>query len=129
MAGCGNDMARFELSRRVILEYIKEASSAGRVRPRRDAGDQCLIRLAKEGPGQAVGSSFLSFDIVESVQHQPGLGKGAHEVPESRPPKAVLRHEAELGVHAPGVLEPDHVDGAAWTLGRRAAARGEPQVL
>jgi len=45
------------------------------------------------------------------------------------PPETILRHEAELGVHAPGVLEPDHVDGAARTLGRRAAARGEPQVL
>ncbi len=88
-----------------------------------------MIRFTKGRPGQTAGSAFLSFNIVESVQYQPGLGNGAHEVPESPPPETILRHEAELGVHAPGVLEPDHVDGAARTLGRRAAARGEPQVL
>ena len=54
----------------------------------------------------------LSFlNIEQRIQHQPSLGKGPHKVPESRPPEAVLGDEAELGVHAPGVLEPNLVAG------------------
>ena len=51
------------------------------------------------------------FDVVQGIQHQPDLGKGPHEVPEPRPPEAVLGNEAELGVHAPGILKPDLVIG------------------
>lgn len=52
------------------------------------------------------------MDVVQGVQHQPGLGEGAHQVPEARAPESVLRDQAQLGVHAAGVLEPDLVDGA-----------------
>ena len=58
-------------------------------------------------------SSFSSLDVVKRIQHQPGLGEGAHQIPEAGAPEAVLRNEAELGVHAAGVLEPDLVDRPA----------------
>ena len=58
-------------------------------------------------------SSFSSLDVVKRIQHQPGLGEGAHQIPEAGAPEAVLRNEAELGVHAAGVLEPDLVDRSA----------------
>ena len=41
------------------------------------------------------------------------MGEGAHQIPEARAPEAVLRNEAELGVHAAGILEPDFVDCTA----------------
>ena len=49
-------------------------------------------------------------DIVQGIQHQPGLGEGAHQIPEAGAPEAVFRDEAELGVHAAGILKPDLVD-------------------
>lgn len=58
-------------------------------------------------------SSFSALDVVERIQHQPGLGEGAHQVPETGAPEAVLGDEAELGVHAAGILEPDLVDCTA----------------
>ena len=58
--------------------------------------------------------SFSSLDVVQGIQHQPGLGKRPHQIPEPGAQEAVFRDEPQLGVHAAGVLEPDLVDGAVF---------------
>ena len=66
-------------------------------------------RLPKGGLPHLLGRVGGLLNVIEGVQDQPGLGEGAHEVPEARAPEAILRDEAQLGVHASGVLEPDLV--------------------
>ena len=53
-------------------------------------------------------------DIIKRIQDQPGLGEGAHQIPEPGAQEAVFRDEPQLGVHAAGVFEPDLVDGAVF---------------